>query len=375
MQVTQYNLQRHLGGGETYTAFLCRALDQLGVMSQLFVHERSDFWGELILPQSTKIIPITSPKQLAHSVNPQGGWLLGHGPLPPEVVAHRARNSLATAIAHMPVQDQGAKGFAGHDRVFAVSQWVLHGLRQAEVPTWECPIYCVADLSRKSRGQGIVQTSRYAWDHRKARDRVMGWLEPFANLFRSRLAYSKRSGLTLGIVSRITPIKQFPLMFKLIVPILLRYPDVNLEIFGSGGYASIRDLRHVLAPLGHRVRWWGHQANVSAAYASIDYLLTGLPEKEAMPLNIVEAQACGTPILAVHAAPFTESILDGVSGYFFTDPREDSGADFDNLLKKIQRQKLSLDPRVAREHLDKFSFDGFVERLKPVVNWVRSELR
>lgn len=369
--VCQVNLQQDLGGGEIYTAFLCRALAQLGVPTRLFVHPQASFWHGLSLPADTILSPAVTGAAVAEALSTPAGWLIGHGPLPSELLADRARVGLATAIAHMPVQDQGSTAFVGHDRIFAVSEWVLAGLRQAGLPAWETPLYGVADLARPGGDGKIVRNSCYSWDRRKFRDRLLGWIEPRIEPVRPRPHYERRPGLTLGIVSRLTPIKQFPELFGLLAPILARAPNVNLEVFGSGGYASVRDLRRALAPLGERVRFWGHQQNVTAAYRGIDYLLAGLPEKEALGLNVIEAQACGTPVLAPAAPPFTETVVDGQTGFLYCDPRQDGGEDFARLLPKLLALPLCPDPRLATEHLARFSFDAFVERLRPVVAWAK----
>jgi glycosyltransferase involved in cell wall biosynthesis len=112
---------------------------------------------------------------------------------------------------------------------------------------------------------------------------------------------------------------------------------------------------------------------VEPVYRGIDYLLTGLPEKEALGLNVIEAQACGTPVIAPAAPPFTETIVDGVTGFFYRDPREDGGEDFGRLLERLRALPARPDPRQATAHLEKFSFKSFVDRLNPVVEWARQE--
>ncbi len=336
MVLYQLNLQPYFGGGEVYTAFLCRALAKLGVPTRLIAHPRADFWPGLDLPADTEIVRAADTAEAIGLLPRSPGWLLSHGPLPQAAIAAaKGKGWLVTAVAHMPVQGRDPAAFAGHDRVFAVSGWVLDGLLAAGLPAWQEPLYGVAHLKRASGG-AIRRASRYDWDRRKFRDRLLSWLEPLAVPWRPRPLYRKRPGLTLGIVSRLTPIKQFPRLFECLAPVLARPPDVNLEIFGSGGYASVRDLSRALAPLGDRVRFWGHQGDVAAVYAGIDYLLTGLPEKEALGLNIIEAQACGTPVLAPAAPPFTETVLDGVTGFLYRDPREDGGADFAPLLARLR---------------------------------------
>ena len=209
--------------------------------------------------------------------------------------------------------------------------------------------------------------SRYDWDRRKFRDRALKVLEPPWRRLTPERAFVRRPGLTLGIVSRITPIKQFPLLFAYLAPVLARYSTVQLEIFGSGGFASIRDLDRALRPIREKVRFWGHQQDVGAVYSSIDFLLTGLPEKEALGLNVIEAQACGTPVLAPDAPPFDETVMHGATGLRYRDPREDGGADFENALTLLLEGGFRFDKDSAKPHLARFSEDAFVARLRALL--------
>ncbi|MFA5915833.1 MAG: glycosyltransferase [Burkholderiales bacterium] len=367
MRLVQINLQPHFGGGEVYTAFLCRALSQLGVPTRLLVHPRAEFWDRLGLPSDTERIAVADPADLPQHLPAGPLWLLSHGPLPTSLRS-AVPQRLRSAIAHMPVQGRDPVAFADHDRIYAVSGWVRDGLKAAGLPAWDEPLYGVAEFGQRPGAQSIRRTSRYDWDRRKGRDSLLGWLEPLAEMLRAHPAFERRPGLTLGIVSRLTPIKQFPLLFSYLAPVLARHPEVNLEIFGSGGYASVRDLDRALAllPPG-QARFWGQQGNVAAVYPQLDYLLSGLPEKEALGLNIIEAQACGTPVIAVHAPPFTETVTNGLTGFLYRDPRQDDGADFGRLLDELLAGRARPKPELADTHLARFSFEAFVERLRPVV--------
>jgi len=377
MQLTQINLQPQFGGGEVYTAFLCRALDRLGVPTRLIAHPDAIFWDRLDLPKSTQIDRAANNEQVLLALPQEALWLLGHGPLPRQLIDNRNPRWLLTAMAHMPVQGRNPRSFDDHDMAFPVSNWVREGLISAGIPTWQEPLYGVSELGDRSetRTQKIQSHTRYDWDKRKARDLLLGKLQPFLTPFSKKTVFEKRPGLTLGIVSRLTPIKQFPLLFSLLTPILLRYPTINIEIFGSGGYASVRDLDNALKPIAKRVRFWGHQDKVSAVYAQLDYLMTGLPEKEALGLNVIEAQACNLPVLAIKAPPFTETVSENSTGFFYRDPREDGGSDFSRLLDKLLALDKPLKPAQAIDHLSRFSLDNFVERILPIVAWADAEIR
>lgn len=377
MQLTQINLQPQFGGGEVYTAFLCRALDRLGITTQLFAHPNAVFWEQLGLPATTRIERAANTEEVLTALPREALWLLGHGPLPQQMLAGRDARWLISALAHMPLQGRNPRSFDGHDMVFPVSEWVRTGLLAAGAPVWKAPLYGVADLDeRPTVGDHAIECqTRYDWDRRKVRDRLFAKLEPLTRPFMTSTTFAKRTGVTLGIVSRLTPIKQFPLLFSQLAPILARYPSINLEIFGSGGYASVRDLDRALRPITDRVRFWGHQGDVRRVYGQLDYLMSGLPEKEALGLNIIEAQACNLPVLAVRAAPFTETVAENRTGFFYCDPRKDEGADFSRLLDRLLVLKTPLQPALATEHLTRFSFDAFVERLRPIVAWAAGEIR
>ena len=89
-----------------------------------------------------------------------------------------------------------------------------------------------------------------------------------------------------------------------------------------------------------------------------------MPEKEALGLNLIEAQCCGTPVLAVKAPPFTETVVDGQTGLFFEDPRRDGGADFGALIERILGGEARPQPQRAIEHLARFSEGAFAERVR-----------
>lgn len=373
MKLVQINLQSHFGGGEVYTASLCRALSSLGLPTTLLVHPRAEHWGRLGLPEDTELKQVMPERINVTDLPPNPLWLLAHGSLPAALLAPQPKR-LRTAIAHMPVQGRNPRVYDNHDLVFAVSGWVRDGLIAQGIPVWSEPLYGVADLSVRGADNEFRRRSRYDWDLRKGRDRLLGWLEPPLEAMRSHTVFTRRTGLTLGIVSRLTPIKQFPLLFAHLAPILARHPEVNLEIIGSGGYASVRDLDIALRPCAGQVRFWGQQCNVATIYPQLDYLLSGLPEKEALGLNIIEAQACGLPVIAVNAPPFTETVVEGRSGFLYRDPRQDGGSDFARLLEGLCAGRPCPQPAQVTDHLDRFLMPAFVERLRPVVDWVNGEL-
>ncbi|MBV8030329.1 MAG: glycosyltransferase [Betaproteobacteria bacterium] len=269
-----------------------------------------------------------------------------------------SRNALL-GFAHLPMHERKPEWLLACTLVATVSEYCISLLRKAGVERLhEEPIYGIAEVARGDASEAVLRSSPYLWDQRKARDRLFSvFYRPTAEKF------EKRKGVTLGILSLIVPIKQFPLLFSRIAPVLARHDDVHVEIFGAGGYAQVRDLRKALRPIAARTRFWGYQRNVAAVCGKIDYLLTGLPEKEALGLNVLEAEVCGTPVLAPRGGPFGETIIDGRTGFLYRDPREDAGADFERVLLKAKAGPRP-DPRTQTAHLERFGYPALVERAK-----------
>jgi len=366
----QINLQHHFGGGEVYTRFFSEALIQLGWEVVLFVHPKAGFWNAL-LPPGVRIVAIHSQHDLLDHLPAKPSLVVAHAPVTGKLAEILARHHILTGIVHMPLYGRNASPFRAYHAVFPVSCHVRDSLLAAGIQqTYMDPFYGVADIARGNGNPLPFASSPYTWDERKLRDRLFGLAEPFYRKFLPIRQFKRKSGLTLGIVSRLTPIKQFPALFKLLSPVISRHPQVNLEIFGSGGYASVRDLKQALAPIKHQVRFWGQQSNVIGVYGALDYLLTGLPEREALGLNVIEAQQCGTPILAVNAPPFTETVLDKQTGYLFRDPREDKGMDFDQLISALLDNSLPRpDPQAATDHLARFTFPAFTARVSAALKY------
>lgn len=373
--VQQVNLQRGFGGGEVFTATLTGALRRLGIETRIFVDRRANAWSSLPLA-GARLEPLSGPEELPGMLRAGPPCPVVFHTLAPEAVIRelRAQGHLALAFAHMPLYGRDSRPLAPFELVVAGSRHVIASLRAAGIDrVYPRPLYAIAQLDRLGADSEPVRAgSRYDWDRHKVRDRLLGALEPLWRPLVPRRVYTRRPGLTLGVVSRITPIKQWPLLFSHLAPVLARYPTVHIEIFGSGGYASVRDLLRALHPVRRRVRFWGHQKNVVAAYRGIDFLLTGLPEKEALGLNVIEAQACGTPVLAPDAPPFDETVMHGATGLRYRDPRGDAGADFERTLKLVLDEGFRFDADRAAAHLAQFSEEAFRERVRVLIDTIWS---
>jgi glycosyltransferase involved in cell wall biosynthesis len=365
------NLQPIVGGGEIYTRALTRAFADAGATVTLYVHPAVRLWdGEEAgrADGRIRVVRVENEDELHQRLPSERALVLTQGPVSVDGLERIARSHRVAGFAHMPMYRRSAGSLRGYQLVATVSRYCIDLLRAAGLTAvYPEPVYGTADVARNDAP--VILRTPYIVDPRKFRDVLLGGFHAFRELSpRNRPAYRKGPGLTLGLVSLIAPIKQFPELFTILAPILAQRPQVRLEVFGAGGYAQVRDLRRALAPLGDRARFWGYQTNVGAIYPQLDYLMTGLPEKEALGLNALEAQACGTPVLAPDAPPFTETVAEGASGFRYRDPREDGGRHFAELLDAILAGRPRPDPRVAaKEHLAQFSHAALVGRARGLI--------
>jgi len=366
IHIHHVNLHRFVGGGEIYTRALTRALLAAGARVTLHVHPAARLWDSLE-GADLAIAPSEDETQLLERLPQRDAIILTQSPLSSRCVAHLAASHRLTGFAHMPAYQRSAEEFRPYRLVFTVSRYCIDLLQGAGLPqVYPEAVYGSADVARKD--EPLVLRSPYVVDRRKLRDILLGQFESLIGTRGAGTPFARAPGLTLGVVSLISPIKQFPALFTQLAPVLAQRPAVRLEIFGNGGYAQVRDLRRALSPLGSRARFWGFQANVGAIYPQLDYLMTGLPEKEALGLNAIEAQACGTPVLAPDAPPFTETIVEGASGYRYRDPRRDDGRHFAQILDAILAGRPRPDPRIAAKvHLLQFTHAALVARARGMI--------
>jgi glycosyltransferase involved in cell wall biosynthesis len=363
IHIHHVNLQSNLGGGEIYTLALTRALLDAGARVTLYANPQMRLWDALAAP-NLELVRVGDEAQLLPRLPAERSVVLTQSTISPAGLAYLAARHRLAGFAHMPAYRRSADEFRAYHLVFTVSHYCIDLLRQAGITqVYPQPVYGTVDVARSA--EPVVLRSPLIVDRKKPRDVLLGRLEKLVGVRGAGTPFARAPGLTLGIVSLLSPIKQFPALFSILAPLLAHRSAVRLEIFGNGGYGQIRAIKRALAPLRERARFWGFQPNVAAIYPQLDYLMTGLPEKEALGLNALEAQGCGTPVLAPAAPPFTETVLDGASGFLYRDPREDGGRHFEEILDALLAGRPRPDPRIAaKAHLDQFTHAALVERAR-----------
>lgn len=93
----------------------------------------------------------------------------------------------------------------------------------------------------------------------------------------------------------------------------------RLTLHGSGPMRDSLERLVARARLADRVTFAGHTGDVRQIWAN-NHVLVQPSRHEGLPLTVVEAMACGRPVLATDVAGHAEVILDGVTGFLAEAP-------------------------------------------------------
>jgi glycosyltransferase involved in cell wall biosynthesis len=137
-------------------------------------------------------------------------------------------------------------------------------------------------------------------------------LEAFTPSFQTE----ERTGLVLGYLGRMSDEKN-PLGFiTLAEQIYEAFPDTVFPISGDGPLAAVVRERIDTSLARDAFRWHGYNKDLLAMLRQLDALV--VPSLvDGRPVVIMEANACGVPVIAAPVGGIPEMIESGVNGYLF----------------------------------------------------------
>lgn len=115
-------------------------------------------------------------------------------------------------------------------------------------------------------------------------------------------------------VGRITHLKGYQYLIQALPTVLKVLPDTELWLIGDG--TDLPRLKNIASDLGveNHIHFWGQQENVGDWLQKSDlFVLPSLVE--AMPTVILEAMACGVPVIASKLPGLEEIITEGRTGW------------------------------------------------------------
>jgi len=157
--------------------------------------------------------------------------------------------------------------------------------------------------------------------------------------------------------SRMVPYKKI----DLIVKSFSELPDKKLVVIGDGP-----DMAKIKAVAGSNVVLLGRQPFLVLKKYMQNAKAFVFAAEEDFGIVPVEAQACGTPVIAFGKGGALETVVEGVTGVYF---EEQSVASIKRAVSKFERLADSgqFDPVAIREHSKNFSTEVFVEKFSTFV--------
>ena len=130
----------------------------------------------------------------------------------------------------------------------------------------------------------------------------------------SRAALGLRpDALVLATVARLDPVKRLEVLVRAVPLLVARVPEAQLLIVGDGSERdTLRALARTLAP-GDGVVFAGAIPDAARVLPVVDLYVTA-SRREGLPLAVLEAMACGLPVLATAAPGHVDAVEPEVTG-------------------------------------------------------------
>ncbi len=141
-----------------------------------------------------------------------------------------------------------------------------------------------------------------------------------------------------------------------IVDAFAQLPARELVVIGEGP-----ELERLKARAGDNVRFLGHQPReILLRYLQRARAFV-FAAREDFGIAPVEAQACGTPVIAYAQGGVTESVVDGRTGLFFDEQNADSIA---HAIKRFEAVSNAFDPAAVRANALRFNPQRFKRQIR-----------
>jgi glycosyltransferase involved in cell wall biosynthesis len=186
---------------------------------------------------------------------------------------------------------------------------------------------------------------------------------------RAALGLTANSNL-IGIVATLRDWKGHGYLFEAMAKLAARYPQWQLLVIGDGPYEPA--LRAKVASLGleNRVQFVGRQQNIPEWLNALDLFVLPSYGDEGVPQAIIQAMACGLPVISTPIGSIPEAVIDKVTGILVT-PRDSTALvrAIENLIThpELRSQFGEAGQTHARE---KFTLDQMLNRMETVFNKV-----
>ena len=156
-------------------------------------------------------------------------------------------------------------------------------------------------------------------------------------------------------VSRLVPYKKI----DLIVEAFAEMPDKKLVVIGAGP-----EYERIKAKAGPNTELLGYQPFEMVKHHMARAKAFVFAAEEDFGIVPVEAQACGTPVIALGRGGALETVIEGETGLFFPDQTTTS---LKEAIRRFEAGEVETNPKHIRAHAERFSNARFKRELEDFI--------
>lgn len=180
---------------------------------------------------------------------------------------------------------------------------------------------------------------------------------------------------TLGVLATLRDWKGHQQLLEAMVILRVRFPDWRLLMIGDGPERVRLEASVDALDLRSSVRLIGNQENVPEWLSALDLFTLPSYGSEGVPQGIMQAMACGLPVVATPVGAVGEAVREGITG-LMTEPR--------NPLALATTLASLMSDRALRERMgaaglayaqENFGIDIMLDRMLDVFNHVANPAR
>jgi glycosyltransferase involved in cell wall biosynthesis len=258
----------------------------------------------------------------------------------------------------------------------------FHGIHYDEYPRWVVPLYLSLERALGRLTRVVINVS---WSQEReglalglfslARSRVIvnGVDESAVGALVGRRGVGKAQlGLpadvpVIGTVARFDPVKGIGLLLETLSVLRRRIP-AHLVLAGGGD--EEREVRRQAAASGlaEHVTFLGQYQDAVRILSALDVFVSG-SRKEGLPLTILEAMACGVPVVATRVPGNVDTVSDGVTGLLAEPGSPEDLADKVALLLEDPERRRTMGEAGRRRVAKEFSISRMVTETAEVYRW------
>jgi len=172
----------------------------------------------------------------------------------------------------------------------------------------------------------------------------------------------KKNPFTIGMISRVSPIKGHSYFIQAISRVSREIPNLKVLIVGGvakGKEKYKKDLELMVKRLGltETIRFLGPREDIPEILSGLNLLVLSPVEQEAFGRAVIEAQAAGVPAIATSVGGVVDIVKDGQTG-FLCSPRDPKSL-AEKIIKLFRNEDLQnkIAENARRSVEEKFSLD------------------